>query len=91
MKNKTNTTVSNRKKTPTYIRMVIADKAGKPYILHGYKLVVDGKNYFGRTDLRGLVEEKVPDNAKEGYLSLIPKEKNDVRKLPTWTFTIDKD
>ena len=68
-----------------YIRMVLTRKSGKPYRFKDYRLTVDGVDYLGKTDSRGLVEQIIPENSQKGKLFLL-KDKS-VKKIG-WQFDI---
>lgn len=70
-----------------HVRVVLEDEEGQPYAGKDYKLTVDGKDYHGKTQSDGLVEEEVPAHAKEARLTLWPDDK-DMSQVMTWTLQI---
>ena len=73
----------------TYIRMILDDKEGNPYAYKSYKLVVDGKEYSGKTNSKGLVDEEIPANSRKGELSLRVND-NDPSEVLIWPLHISK-
>ena len=73
----------------TYIRMILDDKEGNPYAHKSYKLVVDGKEYAGRTNSKGLVDEEIPANSQKGELSLRVNDR-DPSEVLIWPLHISK-
>ena len=65
-----------KKVQTTFLRMVLTKKDGTVYANKDYKLIVDGVEYPGRTDSRGLLEMALPENSTEGKLILQPDECN---------------
>lgn len=52
------------------LRMKLLDKLGRPYKYKKYRVDVAGKQFFGHTSAKGLVEEQIPADATEGTLNL---------------------
>ena len=71
---------SKPKSQDTYIRMVLTTEDGKVYANRTYTLVVDGVEYHGKTDSRGLLEKAIPEDSKQGTL-ILQRDDNSVNKV----------
>ena len=71
----------------THLRVVLEDENGNPYAGKEYTLTVDKKDYHGKTDSTGLVEQQIPADAKEAELTLWPDEA-DRSQVLSWTLQI---
>ena len=75
----------------TYFRMVIHDAKDKPHAQKDYELTIDGKSYYGKTNLDGLVEECVPASAKKGTLRLVHSKNGTIHyNGAKWNITFEK-
>jgi N-acetylmuramoyl-L-alanine amidase len=52
------------------LRVKLLDKLGRPYKYRKYRVDVAGKQLFGHTISKGLVQERIPADATDGMLHL---------------------
>jgi N-acetylmuramoyl-L-alanine amidase len=57
-----------RKGVPEFLRIVLLDSDGKPRANLPYTLMIEGKHESGMSDGAGMIEFRIPPNARDGEL-----------------------